>query len=218
MSRARSHRCASGCPHEREAEKRCAAPRSKRRSATLSWEAKSAALEKAFRDLPIWRGTATGIPYEILIPDIPRQLMLMLPNSPNSRPKAAGTKKGLQRLARSTRSTIKALDGLSQTALDSLNYKPAALRKLTTNLRILHAAAEMAAKKKAEVKGRAGRPEQVQPSQAKKIARVVAQHYRGLTGKKPTASGPFVKLLHDVYEILGIEASARSQAEALPPE
>ena len=96
-----------------------------------SWEAKCAALERAFRKLPIRQAKGVGIPYEFFIPGIPRQLMLMRPLSLNSRRKTAGAKKRLARLAKSTGSTIKALEGLSQTALATLNYQPTALKRLT---------------------------------------------------------------------------------------
>jgi hypothetical protein len=50
-------------------------------------------------------------------------------------------------------------------------------------------------------------------SQAEKVADVVAQHYFGLTGEKPTAHNQaFIELLGGVYKVLGIDASASSQA------
>jgi hypothetical protein len=177
-----------------------------------SWEEKSAALEKLFRDLPIC--TPTGnISYESLIPGIPRQLLMMHPVPSRSRSKTAGAKKGLHTVAQSARRTVAALDGLSSNALAALNYRPAALERLKTDLRILAAAAREG---KAD---KAGRPKQDGPSQATKIAHAVAQHYCGLTNKAPTAHDQrFLDLLKAVYAVLGVKASARSQAMSLPPE
>jgi hypothetical protein len=85
---------------------------------------------------------------------------------------------------------------------------------LKTNLRILHSAADTA-----EVKVSRGRPPKSGPSQANKITRIVAQHYRALTGKKPTRyDAAFVELLGTTYEILGMKGKAKGQAAALPPE
>lgn len=175
-------------------------------------ETKLAALEAAFRKLPIKKGKAAGIPYESLIPGIARQLMLMVPIL---RPKVASEKRGLRNLAQSTGRTVKALDDLSSAALAALNYQPAALRELKTKLRILHAATETV-----EFTARNGQPKKIQP---KKIARIVAQHYYRLTGRKPALTndpynggktkGQFVELLQAVFEILGIKASALSQAK-----
>ena len=179
--------------------------------AVNSWQAKNAALESVFRKLPIRLDSTM---YKCLIPGIPRQLLLMAPISRNSRSKVAGAKKGLQRLAQSTRSSINALEGLSQTALDALNYKSTAIRGLTTKLRVLHAAAELATKENAPP----GRPAQISPSQVKKIACAVAQHYRGLTGDEATAPKRLITLLGDVYKVLDIEANARGQLEAIKRE
>jgi hypothetical protein len=172
------------------------------------WEEKSAALEKLFRDLPICT-TATGIPYESLIPGVPRQLLLMRPGLSRSRSKI-GAKKGLHILAQSAHRAVAALDSLSQSALAALSYQPAALQRLKTDLRILAAAAREGKVRKA------GRPKQDGPSQATKIARAVAQHYCGLTNKAPTAHDQrFVELLSAVYADLGVKAKARSQAMTL---
>jgi hypothetical protein len=180
----------------------------------ISWEAKCAALEDAFRKLSIRRGKARiGIPYESVLPGIPRQLMLM---APISRPKAKSSKKGLCNLEQLTARTVKVLDGLSQDALDSLNYRQTALTELKTKLRMLHVAA-----KAVDFKARLGQPKKVQP---RKIACVVAQHYFSLTGERPTvrvkdgekAYGPFLGLLRSVFDILGVNnASAESQARAV---
>jgi hypothetical protein len=152
-----------------------------------------------------------GIPYTFVIPGIGRQLMLMSPNSPR---KHIPGGKALRELAKSTGRTIEVLDGLSQSAIDALSFRQLELRKLMTNLRILHVSAEEAAK--AGVNFRDGAPKK---TQAQRIAIVVAQHYCGLTGKIPTLSkkegkvyGPFFHLLKDVYEVLGVKASAESQA------
>jgi hypothetical protein len=186
------------------------APHTKRDDAT--WEKKNTALEAAFRNLQIKQfEKATGIPYKFLIPGMGRELMLM---SPIPRPKTIGAKKALDNLTQSTGLIIKVLDSLPQTVLDALNFQPAALRELKTKLRILHVVA-----KQADVNARSGAPKKAQPS---KIALVVARHYYGLTGKKPTvpkkdgiAYGPFLELLKAVYGILDIKASAASQAEKI---
>jgi hypothetical protein len=62
-----------------------------------------------------------------------------------------------------------------------------------------------------------------QKSQVTQVARTVAEHFYGLTGKRPTritppeggkAHGPFLEFLATIYRILGIKASAENQAKA----
>ena len=114
---------------------------------------KTAALEGAFRKLPIRMkkgpyvvndpklGTITydnAIPYESLIPGIARELMLM---GPEPRPKASArkAKKELKSLVQLTVRYVKALDELSQRAIDALNTRSPVLQewKLTKTLRFL---------------------------------------------------------------------------------
>jgi hypothetical protein len=101
------------------------------------WKKDRAALEKLFRSLPIERGTAENIPYELLISNIPDELLLMRAVSKKKRPRSAGAKKSLGVLAQSTRRTINALEALSPKALAKVNYRPVALRELITRLKIL---------------------------------------------------------------------------------
>ena len=87
-----------------------------------NWQEKSAALEEAFRKLPIRREeAATGIPYELLIPGIPSQLLLMIPNARvrivrtkrglRSVPASIlPTEEGLRRLVVSTKRTVETFD------------------------------------------------------------------------------------------------------------
>jgi len=191
-----------------------------------SWEEKCAALQDAFRKLPIRRNeTAKGISYESIIPGIACELMLMAPVSHSAAELFAvknglRNKKGLHKLAQKIGDVVKVLDGLSQDALDSLNYRQAALRKLKTELRIFHEVV-----KAAKFDAPHGQPPK---AQAKKIARIVGLHYYGLTGRIPAktvdpvsseASGQFVELLRTVYKILGInKASAAAQTTVLNKE
>jgi hypothetical protein len=194
-------------------------------NAPVSWDAKRAALEEAFRKLPIQHSKAmTGIPYESLLPDIPRQLMLMahIPRSEAEFYAAKNNlrnKNGLHKLAKKIGDVIKVLDGLSRDALDSLNYRQTALSELKTKLRIFHEVT-----KAAKFHAPRRQPPKVQ---ARKLARVVGQHYYGLTGRIPAktvdsisgnARGQFIDLLRTVYKILGIKASAEAQATALNKE
>jgi len=180
-----------------------------------SWDAKIAALEDLFRTLPVQPPSKVdAIPYSFLIPGIGRQLMLM---SPVSRRTQIPGKKAVKALAQKTGRIVELLDGLSQPVIEALNFRQSAIGKLKTDLRILHAAA-----KEADVAGVNFRDGAPQKSQARKIAIVVATHYFGLTGKKPTLSrnkdgayGQFFDLLKAVYEILGVNASTESQANGL---
>jgi hypothetical protein len=174
------------------------------------WKEKSAALEKLFRDLPICKPEDEKIPYESLIPGIPDQLLLMAPRRSPPRSKGVGAKRGHRMLAQSARRTITALNQLSPSAIAAM-LRPAALRQLKMSLLVLAVQAER--------EGKRGRPKRAGPSQATKIARAVAQHYRGATNKTPTAHDQkFLDLLKAVYVVLGVKASARSQAMHLPPE
>jgi hypothetical protein len=110
-------------------------------------------------------------------------------------------------LAQSARRTIIALKQLSPNALAAM-IRPVALRQLKMGLLVL---AVQAARE-----GKRGRPKQAGPSQATEIARVVAGHYLGLTGKHGTAHDRvFLDLPAAIYTVLGVRASARSQAMTL---
>jgi hypothetical protein len=172
----------------------------------------AAALAELFRHLvPAQRANAAGtIPYELLIDGIPDQLLLMRP-APVKRRRAVGARKGLKALARAAGSTVRALTNLSAAARDALSLKPETLRQLEAMLRVL----EIDAAADKNIKG--GRPPRDGPGQASMIARAVAQHYQGLTGSRATAyDRRFVKLLADVYKVVGVAESARSQAMQLP--
>jgi hypothetical protein len=181
-------------------------------SASSPQDSRSGEIEDAFRALPPRLSYATGaIPYDVLIPGIGRQLMHMAPVPP---PKIRAPKSGLKALEKATSSTIKGLLDLHPTACDVLELKPEALRQITSQLRILHVAI-----KKAVVPRIKGAPVKVHPA---KIARVVADHYCGITGENPTvpkkdgkAYGPFLALMTDVFRILGVRASPLSQAEKI---
>jgi hypothetical protein len=207
------------------------------------YKSKCAALANAFRKLTIRRPTGTGIPCEFFIGDIGRQLMPMRPvprrklrfvlevKRKKGAPKlneqwdetpiiedlpAKKAPKALHDLARSASRTLALLDGLSQPALDALNYQKDALRQLRIGLIVLYGAAIQAKVSPAT------KPEKIQE---RKIARVVAQHYYDLTGKAPSvstkdgkANGPFLDLLNAVYEILDVRASAESQARTVARE
>lgn len=192
------------------------------------------ALERLFRDLPIRRdAAAAGIPYEYLIGDIPRQLLLMRPagrvkivvtkEGLRSRPESTTpAKKALRHVAQSIQRTINAIDDLSPAARDRLNFTGASRRQVETalndvqvKLQMLRAAADAAA----TAVGVGGRPKHERLSQSSKIASVVAQHYLGLTGKRGTRyDREFVELLGKVYEILGIRAKAAAQVAILTTE
>jgi hypothetical protein len=183
------------------------------------WESKCKALAEAFRNLPNRKDvTGPGIPYDLLIGDFGRELMLMRPAP--SRAIKRPTEE-LRDLAKWTGRALKSLDSLSPYARNALNYNKqrVTLERLRFNLMILHAAAELADKPKKN------KPEKIQE---RRIARVVAQYYHGLTGRQPTvsvsikrghkASGAFLQLLREVYNILGVAASAESQAKVIAKE
>ncbi len=178
----------------------------------LTWEEKCTALEDAFRSLPIKRFKKTNaIPYEIMIPGMGRQLMLMTPAAP---PQILPTAV-LRNLKQSSARIIKVLDSHPSIAFSAMNYKSVELKALIIKLKLL---SDVTAS--AMVERRRGRPTIIQPAE---IAEVVAQHYFGLTGRKPAVSknllgvafGPFLELMQKVFEILGVEASALSQAEKI---
>jgi hypothetical protein len=174
------------------------------------WVSKCKALADAFRKLPNRKESAgPGIPYDFFLSDLVRELMLMRPVPSHSSKKPT---KQLRELAKLTGRALTLLDGLSQPALDALNYnrKRVTLKQLRFGLWTLHAAADLA-----------GVPVISKPkkTQEGKIALAVAQIYHGQTGERPTvrtkdgvAYGPFLDLLRDVYEILEVAASPEDQA------
>jgi hypothetical protein len=168
------------------------------------WEEKCAALLRAFQRLPIADPPlgSIGIAYRHILGDIPRQLMLMRPTPER---KILQDKKALYDLAQLSGRTIKIMSGLSDNARSALNLKPEALKRFEFTLRILNANAKVA-----KSASRRGAPKK---TQAKRISDVVAQHFCGLTGRKAPAK-PFPKLLATVFDILGVNARATSQAKS----
>lgn len=167
-----------------------------------------AALEDAFRCLPIKRfDAAAGIPYESEIPGMGRQLILM---KHVPRPMNRSVKKDIRSLVSYVGRTLTLLERLPNSATGVLNYQDGSLTQLKSSLRVLWTAAQLHTDN--------GRPGAREKLRARKIACIVAWHYYGLTGRKPTVpkdskgkpSGHFLKLLKTVFEILDIERELRS--------
>ncbi len=205
-----------------------------------SWERKQVALETALRKAAHRKAaaqpscSANAIPFEFLIPGIAWQLILMVPNPGIRRRQPVSAEKATRErhdLAGKIDKCLNSLDGLSPTAIGALNYRREALRDVQLKLRILKACAETSEPASAEPASaepasaepasaaKGGRPRKVS---AKNIAEVVGQHFRGLTGKRPTVSvyppvgvkekdgkayGPFLDLMTDVFTALEIKAS-----------
>jgi hypothetical protein len=186
-----------------------------------TWDEKCAALKDAFRKLPMRASEPGAIPAdsEFVLDGMAHHLMMMVPYRVVRPP----PKEALADVTKSTGRLLNALGGrqghynainfLPPTVLEALNYRPEALQKLHTELRILHVAATHA---KIETL-RSGKAK----TQEQKIAWEVAKFFNVLTGEKPTSSfnhkdgkpNPFIKLLRTVYKILlpGIKVSAANQ-------
>ena len=167
------------------------------------WETKAAALEDLFFAL-------SENPPEGLIHGLGRQLMLMGPMGTQEKPVA--TKKSLKKLAVSAADLAQALAEISPDAASAIKFKPSQIAILRLELEALQASVNAA-----DVNVARGAPKKNQPTA---IAEVVAVHYWAITGKKPTVPknggkpyGPFLEFLTTVFEILGVTASAGSQAE-----
>jgi hypothetical protein len=161
-------------------------------------------LEQAFRKLNLGDADARGIPYKSVIPGIAYELLNLRPVDKEKlpSPKIAGHLIALKEHA-------EALEGVP---LPSSRWR---------NIRDLIRRTDIPAfpKRKPQA-SRKGAPAKNQPQ---KIAQITAMHFYGLTGKRPTRStpvdygkarGPFIELLTEIYEILGISASAANQAKA----
>src|ERR1700678_1784448 len=171
------------------------------------------AIAEAFSALPIPPGPgATGLPWRSLIPrHIPRQI-LGLNRVPRTYPPDGQARAAL---VRSVDSTIGSLEDVSPRVLAAIktNLPDPALNELTLLLHRLRAAAQYA-----EVENNIGWPK---TTTAKSIAECCALHYYHLTGKKPTDTNQFGKLLKEIFDIIGVdkaEASARSRAKAVARE
>jgi hypothetical protein len=204
----------------------------------------AADIEAAFRKLPIAPTPSGAIPYENVIPNIPRQLILMRPvstanpvvddnlpptlrdskiwHSTAGRPKVTGAataKKQLDSLGKRAEALVLAIEELSQTALDALNYHEAALMQLKTSARLLWASSMTSEIPELPKNTGKGAPLK---EQERKIAWCVAWHYFLLTGKKPTIPdkdgipyGIFLELLQSIYAALDVKASAAAQGRAV---
>lgn len=182
-----------------------------------------AALLKLTRDAPQEAPPADGIPYAHGIPNIVRQLMLMRPTGgsmPHSESATVqSTKRELDLVVRRAKALLAAVEALHKPAIDALGYREGWTTGpggFETQLRTLVVMAQNA--KPVGLQRGAGLGAKVK-TQTQAIARVAACHYLGLVGRMPTvrvrdgqAYGPFVEMLDSVFQALGIEASAESQA------
>jgi hypothetical protein len=199
----------------------------------ISTESKCAALEEAFRGLPINRAMPGAGKYEILIPAFAHQLVMM---ARGSRPRlSAKEEKRLRNLP-----PVVATGSLSQTDWEMLSRRPRppatkeGLRSLEHSIdRTIEALDNLSPPALDALKEtmpdpffyrlrlnliilrataktlrftidiKDGAPEKIQKS---KIARTVGFLYYNLTGRKPTESNkPFVSLLGTVYDVLGFQ-------------
>jgi hypothetical protein len=182
----------------------------------MTWAEKEAAIEAAFRKLPISRpGNADALSTEMSIPGIGRRLLLTKGNEPppnlqtediatvamwkevaalrrhTEAASSAATEKELAGVKKRAEALLTAIDALHKPAIDALNYRTGALigpRGLTTRLRILIAAAFHA--EIPELPANAGRGRRVR-DQPRRIADATAEHFYRLTGKMPTVRTPF---------------------------
>ena len=172
-----------------------------------------AELEAAFRKLPIAPPDDGRIPYEWVIPGIGRQLALMKPvDRKVASPDA--TKRKLVALKKHAK--LVALKEHAKILCEDMS----AMALLPLKLRIL--IVEIAHAEDTKLPPPAGRGAP-QKSQVTQVTRTVAEHFYGLTGKRPTritppeggkAHGPFLEFLATIYRILGVKASAENQAKA----
>jgi hypothetical protein len=100
---------------------------------------------------------------------------------------------------------------MNKPAIRALNLEDKALRSLKMNLRILGAAAASPIPGGLRTKlptTDKGRPPEERPA---RVALQLARYFHDLTGDKPTKSedGPFRALIEDVFEALGMGASAK---------
>jgi hypothetical protein len=175
-------------------------------------------LETAFRALPIERPSDPDkLSYEAAIPGIARGLSLMrrvegVPAALRDAGSAA-TKKELADVRKHAKALLGAINELHKPAIEALNFRPGVLTGtsgLTTSLRILIAAAQIA---KGDIipdqESKRGQPKK---ASAHAVAMAAGEHYYLLTGDRPKRYGHFIKLLDEIFDALGIDASAEEFA------
>lgn len=192
-----------------------------------TWEETVSLLEGALRRLPLQTPSADaeGIAHERYIPDIARDLLQLCfreewPLGPEfNRLKSASAKvtaSEIKAVKEGAQHLLKALETLHAPAYDAIAFPPIEMAILTGKLSALATAASNAPiPHQADI---GGRPKKFT---ARAVARSAAFHYHALTGKAPApingncgpAHGPFLDFLAEVFEILGIKASAESQAK-----
>jgi len=162
-------------------------------------------IEAAFRKLPIAPAVGPGIPYETLIPGIAHELSWMRP---------------FDRNITSPSTTRRNLIALKKRA-GVISKDMAAVTQLPLDVRLIVTACAYFEIPELPPPARSGAPEK---DLAALVARMVAEHYNRLTGKRPTritrcgrskAYGPFIELLTEIYRILGIKASPENQTRAV---
>jgi hypothetical protein len=161
-----------------------------------------ARLKAAFRKLPITAAYPDKIPYESVLPGICRELVRLSATPPRGKPA-----KELAELKKHAEKLLNAIVELHKPALDAAVVPDG----LTMRLGVLIAQIDEAKL--------GGRPRK---DQAWEITKMTAETFYRLTGgaahpntKDGKAYGPFLDLLTEVFNILGVDASPESQARRL---
>jgi len=176
----------------------------------MTWAEREAAIEAAFRKLPISRpDNPEKLSYECAIPGIGRELLLMKGNEPPPNLKTAdkttntmwrgvaalrrhteaasgaATVKELAALKKHADALLDAIEALHKPAIDALNYRTGALigpAGLTTKLRVLNVAVSQATIPEPPANSGRGRRKMDQPFG---IALAAAEHFYRLTDNMP---------------------------------
>ena len=188
------------------------------------WEAKAARLQAAFERLEIAPTAEDRLPYISLMPEILRGLLLMggmrAGRSPHHEGAPPNTiRRELAALAKRAEALRAVIRRLHKPAIDAVALRPKWPASWDTQLSILMTVVAHAEVPDLPANAGLGAPTK---TMARQIAQAVADHYRGLTDKKPTistkdgkATGPFLDLLAEVFDTLDISARPESQARAV---
>ena len=176
------------------------------RAPAETFEERQAKVEAALRTFSILDSPPGTIPYSTLIPQISMELVWEARAAPPT-----VSRKTARNKLKSLIKTAKAMEALLSDPSLAVEIP---LEERLSIVRIAHLEVDLSGQGTAR------------KDAAARVARLLAHHFEGLTGSPPTritplkdgmaqpSGGPFVNLLGEIFGILGISASADSQAKS----
>jgi hypothetical protein len=191
-------------------------------AAAEPWDMRQAKIEAVLRRYATSEPSSTAaIPYSFLIPSISEQLVWEARGAPPTISREMANRKFI-RMRDATKAFADLLDDPSLAVMIPLEDRLAIVR--VAHLKVEASAGARPRRRHLAPRLLSGRSGQPKKEAAARVARVLAEHFEGLTGSPPTritpivdgyaqpSNGRFIAMLAEVYNALGIKASADNYA------